>query len=206
MRVLIIDSYPLFREAIALQIAKVVEQVSVFEVSSAEEAAALMSMTLPFDLVIASLDKSAYAWLKALKNESNYLAVVLFLDIKQAFVEIDHLYGINGLLAKSADLHEVKSALRLVLMGETYISPSLLMAKNLPKTSESVKASMLTPRQLQVLKLIAAGCSNKDIANELHCSDGTIKLHVSAILKEFKVSNRIGAIKYAAKLGLIINA
>lgn len=206
MRVLIIDSYPLFREAIVLQISKVVEQASVFEVSSAEEAAALMSITSPFDLVIASLDKSAYAWLQALKNASNHLSVVLFLDIKQAFVEIDHLHGINGLLAKSADLHEVKSALRLVLMGETYISPSLLMAKNLPKNSESVKACILTPRQLQVLKLIAAGCSNKDIANELHCSDGTIKLHVSAILKEFKVSNRIGAIKYATKLGLIINA
>ena len=211
MRVLIIDSYPLFREAIALQVAKVIQPVSIFEVGSAEEAGALMSVASPFNLVICSLDEHTYPWLRELRDKFSELCLLVVLDVKQSFTELGQLHGVNGVLAKAADLHEVNNALKLVLMGESYISPSLLIAQVLPKgvlelrKREPAKRSLLTPRQLQVLKLVATGLSNKDIANELNCSDGTIKLHVSAMLKELNVHNRIGAIKYAARLGLIVN-
>lgn len=212
MRVLIIDSYPLFREAIALQVAKVIQPVSIFEVSSAEEASALMAVASPFNLVICSLDENTYRWLREVRDNSNELCLLVILDAKQLFTELSQLHGVNGVLAKAADLHEVSNALKLILMGESYISPSLLIAQTLPKgvlelrKHEPAKRNLLTPRQLQVLKLVATGLSNKDIANELNCSDGTIKLHVSAILKELNVHNRIGAIKYAARLGLIVNS
>lgn len=211
MRVLIIDAYPLFREAITLQIAKVIEPVSVFEVASVEEASALMSVTIPFNLIICSLDDKAYRWLRELRDKVSELRLLIILDIKQSVTELSNLHGINGVLARTADLREVNNALKLILMGESYVSPSLLVAHTLPKTvldlkkPEPVKRKLLTPRQLQVLKLVADGFSNKAIASELKCSDGTIKLHVSAILKEFNVHSRVGAIKYATKLGLIVN-
>ncbi|OPZ76099.1 MAG: Transcriptional regulatory protein DegU [Alphaproteobacteria bacterium ADurb.Bin438] len=63
-------------------------------------------------------------------------------------------------------------------------------------------ASLLTPRQLNVLELIAEGKSNKVIAGELDLSEGTVKLHVTAILKALNVTNRTGAVIEASKLGL----
>ena len=211
MRVLIIDPYPLFREAITLQVAKVIEPVSVFEAASVEEASALMSVTTAFNLIICSIDDKAYRWVRELIAQANELCLLVIFDIKQSFTELIELQGVNGFLARSADLREVNNALKLVLMGEFYVSPSLLVAHALPravldlKKHEPAKRNHLTPRQLQVLKLVAAGFSNKDIAHELNCSDGTIKLHVSAILKELNVHNRVGAVKYAEKLGLIMN-
>lgn len=212
MRVLIIDSYPLFREALALQVAKVAEQASVFEAGSLEEAMAITDMTPSFDLLIWSFTEieHQYVWLKELKDKSAKLKVLLFFDKHQLAVELKRKIEVDGILAKSADLREVQNALKLILAGETYVSPSLLITQKnqvvaLDRNHKKLTCSPLTPRQLQVLRLIAVGLSNKDIANELQCSDGTIKLHVSAILKEFKVSNRVGALKYAAKLGLLVN-
>lgn len=213
MRVLIIDAYPLFREAIALQVAKVVEHSCIFEVSSCEEALALQKLYSRFDLVICCINRYDYDlhWFSRWKQEALEVKILLMLDDSTAMLELLQKKEIDGFLAKSADLHEVKQALKLVLMGECYISPSLLMPPQQPLpvakpkyTNKSIR-HFLTPRQLQVLHLIAAGFSNKDIANQLSCSDGTIKLHVSAIFKEFKVANRIGAIKYATKLGLLSN-
>ena len=61
----------------------------------------------------------------------------------------------------------------------------------------------LTPRQIDVLKLMAKGCSNKIIAHELGLTEGTVKLHVTAILKILNVYNRTGAVVEATKKGLI---
>lgn len=211
MRVLIMDYYPLFREAIALQLTKVTGAVSIFEVATPEQAVALLDVTASFDLVICCVAEHEpdQEWLEQLKVRSAELKILFVLEGNQLFGRLRQQAWINGFLAKSADIHEVENALRLILRGECYISPSLLVVNpvlgsgiNLSNTVQSMP-NLLTPRQLQVLKLIASGCSNKDIANQLNCTDGTIKLHVSAILKEFKVHNRVGAIKYAAKLGII---
>lgn len=211
MRVLIMDYYPLFREAIASQLVKVAKQVSIFEAVTPEQAVALLDIPAHFDLAICCIDEHAqdYQWLQQLRIRSPELKILIILEGNQLFKKISQQMEIDGFLAKSADIHEVENALKLVLMGEYYISPSLLVAHQLlnsdtPRShAQSSRESLLTPRQLQVLKLIAAGCSNKDIASQLKCTDGTIKLHVSAILKEFKVGNRISAIKYAAKAGII---
>lgn len=213
MRVLIMDSYPLFREAIALQVAKVVERASIFEATTPEQVVALLDRVASFDLAIFCLGESEshHEWLRELKKRFIDLKIIVILENNQLFSHLCQQKEIDGFLTRSADIHEVKNALKLILMDEYYVSPSLLVAypplviKGSQPTSNHPSHNLLTPRQLQVMKLIAAGFSNKSIANQLNCSDGTIKLHVSAILKEFNVHNRIGAIKYATKLGLISN-
>lgn len=208
MRVLIMDSYPLFREAIGLQVTKVAEQASIFEAASSEQAVALSDLASSFDLAICCISEHEqnHQWLNELKKRSADLKILAIIECNQLFKQLIQQRFINGFLAKSADIHEVRQALKLTFMGECYVSPSLLVMQTPVQVSRPVTHRLLTPRQFQVLKLIAAGFSNKDIANQLDCSDGTIKLHVSAILKEFKVHNRIGAIKYAVKAGLISNA
>jgi len=214
MRVLIIETYPLFREAIAYQVLEIVGQPAIFEAASSAEALALLALVDPFDLVICSLDAqhADCLWLDAVKAKAAHTKILVFLESDQLVKATQHKDFIDGFLAKCSDTREVKNALRLVLAGEGYLSPSLLIAHQQQDEARafvanppSARAKLLTPRQLQVLRLIAFGFSNKAIANELNCSDGTIKLHVSAILKELKVSNRLTAIKYAAKLGLIPN-
>ncbi len=211
MRVLIMNYYPLFREAIASQLLKVVKQASIFEAATPEQAVALLEIPTNFDLAICCIDEHVeeHQWLEQLRNRLPELKILIILEKNQLLKQLNQQLKVDGFLEKSADIHEVENALKLILMGECYISPSLLVAHptldlelSLAHTQSSIK-SLLTPRQLQVLKLIAAGCSNKAIASQLKCTDGTIKLHVSAILKEFKVNNRICAIKYAAKAGLI---
>jgi DNA-binding NarL/FixJ family response regulator len=68
----------------------------------------------------------------------------------------------------------------------------------LPKTIDT-----LTPREMEVLRLMAQGLGNRDIAAQLHVNERTIKYHVSAILSKFGVSNRTEAVTYAAQQGLI---
>lgn len=205
------DYYPLFREAIALQLLKVTKKVSIFEAVTPEQVMALVETPVNFDLAICCIDEheESHQWLQQLRKRSLELKILIILDNNQLFKQLNQTLKIDGYLAKSADIHEVENALKLILAGECYVSPCLLVAHSpsdfdLPLVrAQGSREGSLTPRQLQVLKLIAAGYSNKHIASQLKCTDGTIKLHVSAILREFKVNNRICAIKYAAKAGLI---
>lgn len=103
-----------------------------------------------------------------------------------------------------------------MLSGGAYIPPELLnnslknefdILKQVETISddESVSENVktLTPRQIDVIRLIAKGRSNKQIAYELGLTEGTVKLHVTAILKIFNVYNRTGAVMEATRLGLI---
>ena len=113
-------------------------------------------------------------------------------------------------------------ALRLVLSGGVYLPPAMLEDKEVQTLRQALPigagepdgpgvktgggaspASVpLTPRQREVLALMGQGQSNKEIARALTLSEGTVKLHVTAILKALKVHNRTGAVVAAARLGL----
>lgn len=106
----------------------------------------------------------------------------------------------------------MKNALHLILAGEIYISPSMLSevrqradAKSSPPTDLLPPSdnSGLTPRQREVMRLMAEGLPNKTIASRLHCSDGTVKLHVSAILRTLHARNRTEAVQAATRLGVL---
>jgi len=99
-----------------------------------------------------------------------------------------------------------------VLDGGVYVPPQLLqqaVAKLEPglalndKRSQRASKYGLTPRQLQVLQLIGAGKSNKDIARELNLAEGTVKIHVAAIYQTLHVNSRIEAVETARRFGFI---
>ena len=102
------------------------------------------------------------------------------------------------------------------MSGGVYIPPELLrdtednefdmlkQVEKIPETQDSSeKIKILSPRQIDVIRLISQGKSNKQIAFELGLTEGTVKLHVTAILKLLNVYNRTGAVVEAAKFGLI---
>lgn len=114
--------------------------------------------------------------------------------------------GVSGYIPKTLDSSVVLSALKLVFSGGIYLPPNLLeenfAADGQNGQAEDKPTGKLTPRQRDVLALVARGYSNKEIARELVLAEGTVKLHVTALLKVLQVSNRTQAVVKANSLGL----
>ncbi|MDP8947002.1 MAG: response regulator transcription factor [Actinomycetota bacterium] len=114
--------------------------------------------------------------------------------------------GAAGVLHKSADVDEIMDATRRLAAGETLISPEELAEMlHLAGESREARASIeqLTPRELQVLKALAEGLSNKEIAERLHMSVDTERTHMMNILNKLGVHSRLQALLFAARHGLI---
>jgi two-component system nitrate/nitrite response regulator NarL len=116
--------------------------------------------------------------------------------------------GANGYLLKDMEPDELVAALSDIVAGKTVVAPELtgILARAVRQEPESAPKrpapSELTPREQEILCHLAAGQSNKAIARELGISDGTVKLHVKAILRKLAVHSRVEAAVMAVEQGL----
>lgn len=116
--------------------------------------------------------------------------------------------GAQGYLLKGAPRQQVFDAIRIVHGGGSLLQPAIAnkLLRQVQRGSDRSAASepnALTPRELEVLTLLAQGLANKQIAAQLHISERTVKFHVSAIFRKLDASNRTEAVKLAAQQGLI---
>lgn len=114
--------------------------------------------------------------------------------------------GINGYVLKDSESAELKKAIYAINDGENYIQPSLipsLNSKMIEKNEDEIKIESLTKRELQVLKELAIGKFNRDIAKEMEISERTVKNHISSIFKKLDVTDRTQAAVFAIKNDLI---
>lgn len=114
--------------------------------------------------------------------------------------------GINGYVLKDSESAELKRAICAINDGENYIQPSLipsLNSKMIEKNEDEIKIESLTKRELQVLKELAIGKFNRDIAKEMEISERTVKNHISSIFKKLDVTDRTQAAVFAIKNDLI---
>lgn len=140
--------------------------------------------------------------------ERNIDVKVLILTIHN---EIDYLMkaveiGCNGYVLKDSDSNLLKKAIYSVYNGQNFIQPSLTPALNAGLAGKSMlddKVNELTRREIEVLKLIAEGLFNKEIAATLDISERTVKNHVSNIFKKIDVSDRTQAAVFAIKNNLV---
>ncbi|MCA0457355.1 MAG: response regulator transcription factor [Chloroflexi bacterium] len=113
--------------------------------------------------------------------------------------------GARGLLLGSLDPDTLVAALNATAHGLAVIEPALAMAlTQLETTQIEALVEALTPREMEVLQLLASGLPNKTIANRLSITDHTVKFHVNAIMTKLGVQSRTEAVVRATKLGLII--
>jgi DNA-binding NarL/FixJ family response regulator len=119
--------------------------------------------------------------------------------------------GANGYLLKEISVEEVAEAIRAVMQGQSLISPSMA-SKLLNEFNALVRraedrqqfpAPALTNREIEVLRLVAKGMSNREIAEELYISENTVKNHVRNILEKLHLHNRMEAVIYAVKERLL---
>lgn len=114
--------------------------------------------------------------------------------------------GIAGFVPKTARSAVIRAALGIVLAGERYVPPRLLeLAANSPGKDheEATQRGILTERQLEILRLVAAGQSNKEAARALMLSPSTVKAHLAAAMVVLGVANRTEAVVYAKRMNFI---
>ena len=177
------------------------------EASDGEEGIRVVEKTDP-DVILLDVNMPKMNGLEMLQKmkESGIRRKVLILTIHN---EVEYLLkaieiGVNGYVLKDSELAVLRKAIFSVYHGENYIQPSLapLLMKRLDSSVDENEEG-LTKREMEVLKLIAEGLFNKEIADKLSISEKTVKNHVSNIFRKTNVSDRPQAAVYAIKSGFV---
>ncbi len=211
LRTLLIDDHTLFRVGLeGLLASRGIEIVA--SVGSGHDAQRLVDELSP-DIILLDMRMPGINGLEVLtmlreKNES--LPIVMLTTSTEENDLLRSLRsGAQGYLLKDMEPDELVLALREIVAGKTVVAPDLapILAKAVQgKTSDkdekdSSPFSTLTPRETEILGLLAEGQSNKAIARNLGISDGTVKLHVKAILRKLSVHSRVEAAVMAVQRG-----
>ena len=220
MKILIADDHELFLKGLEIILTDFDKSAELVKAKNYTELLSIIEKEKSFDLILTDLAMPGAVWLDALKQIHEKLpetpVIILSAVFEREIVQKTIELGASGYIPKTSSNAIILSAVNLVLSGAVYIPAELLNdtpssefneLKKLENISESVdvneKIKILSPRQLEVLQLIASGKSNKQIAFELGLTEGTVKLHITAILKILNVYNRTGAVAQATTLGLL---
>ena len=220
MKILIADDHELFLKGLELILKDFDAAANIVKAKNYTDIFKIIEIEQDFDLILTDLAMPGAQWLEALQKIHQKLPetpiIILSAVFDKEIVQKTIDLGAAGYIPKTSSNAVIISAVNLVLSGVVYIPAELLQdtlqndfnmlkeIENMPENKElSEKVKILTPRQIDVLRLIAKGKSNKQIAFDLGLSEGTVKLHITAILKLLNVYNRTGAVAAATHLGLL---
>jgi DNA-binding NarL/FixJ family response regulator len=202
VRVLVADDQVLVRAGIAALVGAMPGFACAGSVSSGEECLAFCDGDVPdiliLDIMMPGLDGFAVA--RALRASHPALGIVfLSARCEAALVGKALAEGVLGFVSKDFVLDELEHALQCVAAGRRYASPQLAMAALQPAAPPAVS---LSPRQQQVLRGIAGGRSNKDIARELGLSVKTVEFHRAELIQRLDLHDIASLTRYALQAGL----
>lgn len=210
MRVLLADDHALFRAGIS-SLLRAWSQEVVGEAANGIEALELSRRLRP-DLVLMDISMpdcnglEATRLIKAELPETRIVIVTVSDDDANLFEAIKS--GAEGYLLKDASGEELRRTLEAVVSGEPALSSGLatkILGEFVRLTQEGPKESddALTPREQEVLQLVAQGATNPEVAAKLHLSRHTVNFHVKNILHKLHLKNRAQAVAYAVRTGLV---
>lgn len=223
MKFLIADDHELFLQGLDFILHKQYPEVETVLTNSYTGIFEILEKQKDFDLIITDLAMPGANWLEAISRIHTTCTDVPIIIISAVFdkeiLQKTYNIGVSGYISKSFSNSIILSAINLVLAGGMYI-PSELLQVNLkdnslpiheliadldekPKQAKGNK--ILTPRQTEVVQCLAEGLSNKQIAFRLGLSEGTVKIHITLLMRALDVSNRVQAVNEARRCGLLKN-
>jgi DNA-binding NarL/FixJ family response regulator len=209
-RVLIADDHALLREALHRAIEAEADMEVVAEASDGVEAVELASEMRP-DIVVMDIVMPRLGGIEATKKIKE-IAMDTAILILTAYDDEEYVIGLldagaAGYLLKSARARDLVEAIRTICRGESVLHPNIiakLLQRAMSKSVEETKGhSMLSQKESRVLKLVALGMSNKEIAERLYLSERTVKAHLTSIFGKLNVASRSEAIVRGLKWGLV---
>lgn len=206
MRILIADDHPIFREGLRHMVNGLFEAECILEAGDLNGVTRVVQEFAPLDLVILDLFFPGFDVRRDFKTLRNSLmttpiiAVSMTSDIADVNAILDA--GANGFISKSVRPDIMQQAILDIMQGERVVRMATSTMAMATSGRGSQKLGKLSVRQLQVLKLIARGFANKEIARELDISHNTVRIHVSALFKTLGVSSRSAAASFAAARGV----
>lgn len=210
INIAIVDDHVMVREGL-IQLLELDGDIKV--VGQAGDGAQCLELLkrVQIDVILLDINMPVMNGLEVLKvmRERNDNTKVIVLTIHN---EVEYLLkavdiGINGYMLKDSGSNELKKAIFSVHAGEIYIQPKLspmLNSKLLNRNEDQKKIENLTKREFEVLKLLAEGMFNKEIACKLNISERTVKNHVSNIFKKISVADRTQAAVFAIRNNIIV--
>lgn len=214
IRILLVDDQPLFREGLRTLLSVHPDFEVVGEAGNGEEAIRLVRSLLP-SVVLMDLQMpvlNGVAATRSLHEEQPDCRVIVLTTFDDDEMVFDGLRaGAVGYLLKDAPSEKLAEAIRVAARGETFLQPSVAakvvaefarLTRKPVRTANSV-IEPLSERELEILRLIAQGASNREIAGTLFLAEGTVKNHVTNILGKLEVRDRTQATLKAKESGLV---
>jgi NarL family two-component system response regulator LiaR len=208
VRIVLADDHPVVRQGLRAFLETQPEVEILGEAADGEEAVREVERLLPdvvlMDIVMPKIDGiEAIRRIRAISPSTQAIVLTSFADDEKIVAAVRA--GAAGYLLKDARPQELINAIRAVARGEALLAPSVAarLMRELSRPSEDAAATILTARELEVLRLIASGRSNKEIAADLVLSEKTVKTHVSNILAKLHLADRTQAALYAVRQRLV---
>ena len=214
IRVMIVDDHALFRRGLQMVLEQEPDIEVVGEAGDGGDALAMAQEKMP-DVVLMDVRMPGRGGIDATEKIKEAMPHVKILMLTVSDEEADLFdalkAGASGYLLKDTSIEEVADAVRKVSRDESLISPSMAnklvseftsMVKRADE-KQSVPQPRLTDREMEVLKLVAKGRNNRDIAKELFISENTVKNHIRNILEKLHLHSRMEAVVYAVREKLL---
>jgi DNA-binding NarL/FixJ family response regulator len=212
IRVAVVDDQELFRRGLTMLLG-VEEDIEVVGEASDGVAATELAATAVPDVVLMDVRMPKRSGIEACASIKDVAPSAKIIMLTVSDEEAD-LYdavknGASGYLLKDSSIDEVAQAIRVVAEGQSLISPSMAVKlldefKQMTRSDrQQVPTPRLTDRELEVLKLVAQGLNNREIAKRLFISENTVKNHVRNILEKLQLHSRMEAVMYAVREKLL---
>ena len=213
--ILIADDQALVRVGLRKIIENETDMVVVSEAADGEDAVAAAARTRP-DVVLMDIRMPVLDGIEATRRivgaQPATRVVILTTFGLDSYVFDALRAGASGFMLKDAPPEEIVAAIRIVARGESLLAPAITravieeFARQRPRAESALPAAVeeLTPREREVLDLLARGLSNPEICERLVISEATAKTHVARILQKLHVRDRVQAVIYAYESGLVL--
>jgi DNA-binding NarL/FixJ family response regulator len=209
MRVLIADDHALFRAGLRALLADLAGVEIVGEAADGAQAVAMAAETGP-DLVFLDIAMPGMNGLVATEQiktaRPQTTVIVLSMHLNTDYIQRALRAGADGYMIKDSAPGELRLAVQAVMTGQSYLSPaaaSLLIKQALPAIREGDPLAALSPRQREVLRLVAEGNSTKEIARRLDLSPKTVDIHRAQLMQRLDIHDVAGLTRFAVRVGLV---